>query len=119
MKLTTKDILKILPFEENFKKNLLDNFDSLDQDQKFNIERLIWDTYDALFELKLEENLQIALLAAKNNQEKLNDELYARVEELTEREMQGNEFKLSTEVDLEQARQKLLTLINNSPSKNN
>lgn len=89
MKLKTKDLIKILPFEEKFKTELFSEYDNLNPDQKFEIVRLLWDTYDALYELKLEENMQTALLRVENGQESLDKEFYKRIEEQTEKEMES------------------------------
>lgn len=116
MKITTKDIIKILPFEEQFKKNLLDQFDQFDPDQKFTIEQVIWDTYDGFYRLKLEENIELALLAAKENKEKLDEQFYARVRELTERDIQTNLSSGAALADLTSTREKLQQIINKTPS---
>ena len=68
MKLTTKDLVKILPFEDQEKTDLFQNFDSLDEGQKFEITRILWQAYDALYEIKLEENTQLAFFKAENNE---------------------------------------------------
>lgn len=89
MKLKTKDLIKILPFEEKFKTELLSEYDNLNPDQKFEIVRLLWNTYDALYELKLEENMQAGLIRVENGQESLNKDFYKRIEEQTKKEMES------------------------------
>lgn len=116
MKLTTLDIIKMLPFEEDFKKDLVENFDKLTADQKFNIERIVWGGYDALYELKLQENLAIAFDEAGQNREKINSTLYERVRELTDNEMAHVGAEDIKSADLSEARDKLQEIVSSKPS---
>lgn len=102
--MTTKDIIKILPFEKQFKTNLLGQFDGLSIDQKFSLEQILWETYVAFYNLKLEENIKLALLRAKDNQEALNKDFYKKVQEQTDEEMQQEATKNIEAKDLEAAR---------------
>lgn len=105
--LTTKGIIKILPLDKNFQSKLLEKFDSLSADQKFQIERIVWDAYDAFYEMKLEENLQLALLKVRKGQEKLDSQLYEKVREQTEKEMEGEFYQKTEHQDLASVREKL------------
>lgn len=102
--MTTKDIIKILPLEDASKNELLNEFDSLDSDQKFYIEQAIWDVYYEFFDLKMQANLEIALADAKEGQEKLDKEFYNRVREQTEKEMQAESTQTIEGADLAAAR---------------
>ena len=108
---STTDLIKILPFNSDFKKNLLESFETLDQDKKFAIERILWDTYCALYDLKFQQNVSIAFEEASRNQEKLDKDFYKRVNELTENEMDKLTEDDIKKVDLEIARDKLKDLI--------
>lgn len=111
MKMATKDIIKVLPFDPEFKSKLLSDFDTLDPDQKFTIEQIVWDAYYALYQLKLEENLQLALARAGKNKESLDDTLYKRVREQTEQEMQEEYVKGTTQADLSATRDTIQSMI--------
>ena len=111
MVLQTKDIIKILPFDEKFKKELLESFDKLDVDRKNNIERLLWATYDALYNLKLQENLRIAFDEAGRNQEKLDKNFYSRVKKLTDDEMSQVGVQDIQAMDLDITREKLAGIV--------
>lgn len=114
MKVTTVGIIKMLPFEKQFQLKLLDDYENnrLSPDQKFAIEQIVWDTYEAFYKLKLQENLQEALLKVKTHQEKLDKGLYIRAKQLTERQME-NDFSLyMTNTDISKVRAKLESLIN-------
>ncbi|OGH15944.1 MAG: hypothetical protein A3C30_03850 [Candidatus Levybacteria bacterium RIFCSPHIGHO2_02_FULL_40_18] len=115
MSLQTKDLIKILPFDEAFKKELGDSFDSLDTDKRNSIEKLLWGTYFALYDFKLNENLSIALAEAKKNREKLDENFYWRVKELTDREIEHVSAEDIKTADLEEARDKLAEIV--SPDK--
>jgi len=102
--MTTKDIIKILPFEEKFKNNLLSQFDELSIDQKFSLEQILWETYIAFYNLKLEDHIQLSLLRTKDNQEPLDSNFYKKVREQTDEEMQQEATKNIETKDLEAAR---------------
>jgi hypothetical protein len=108
---TTKDLIKIIPFDDDFKKKLYNQYDTLNPDQKYSIDRALWDTYDALYDIKLDENLQIALQKAKEGKEVLDTGLYKRVREQTERELRTAHATMATHVDLAETRRKLQELL--------
>ena len=119
MELTTKNIIKILPFGNEFKDNLLATFDSLDSDQKFSIERIVWDLYDALYELRLQKNIQLEMQGSNDIDHPLNKELYKRVKEKTEQEMMNESIDTTVSVDLTQARSQIDQIIQgNKPATN-
>lgn len=111
MKLKTKDLIKILPFDEKFKTDLFNQYDYLDPDQKFAIVRLLWETYDALYELRLEENTRLAFLKVETGEEKLDKEFYNRVREQTEKEMQTESVQSVEGADLAAAREAMEKII--------
>lgn len=110
MKLTTKDIIKILPFNDALKTRLLKGFDTLNPDQKFMVEDVVWNTYLTIYKLRLQENVQAGLLRARNNKEKLDESFYDRMEEQTEKEMDSEGLAITEKVNLEAA-QKAMELI--------
>lgn len=118
MKMTTLDIIKMFPFEKEFKIHLLEQFDTLTPDQKFSLEQILWDTYEALYKLKLEENLQQAFSRAKINKEKLDSDFYARVKQQTEKEMETDFLKSTAGFDISHIRTKLEAIIKNEPASN-
>ncbi len=111
MVLQTIDIIKILPFDEDFKKELLESFDSFDVNKRNSIEVLLWQTYFTLYDIKLQENLEIALEEAGRNQEKLDKGLYMRVKRLTNNEMNQVSAKDIKDMDLDTTRDKLAELV--------
>lgn len=109
---TTQDIIKVLPFKDEFKETLLGKFDSLTDDQRFAIERVVWELYDAIYEARLDENMQLAFDRAKRNEEKLDHEFYSRVRKQTEDQLLKEFSKTETTVELSGAREELAKILN-------
>ena len=105
--MTTKDIIQLLPFGEEFKTKLLADFDTLTPDQKFNIVQTVWDAYNAFYQLRLEENTQEALLHAADGEEALDKDFYKRIKEKTDQEMKTQLHQATTTSDLSSAREEL------------
>jgi len=97
----------MLPFKEDFKEDLLKNYYTLTDDQRFGIERIVWDYYDALYEIRLQKNMQLAKERAEKNEEKLDHDFYARINTQTEQELQEEFSDTETTVDLSDARDEL------------
>jgi hypothetical protein len=108
---TTLDLIKALPLDGAFRKELLDSYESLDEERKFKIGRILWAAYDVLFEAKLSRNLAIAFDEAANNQEKLDKNFYNRVRDLTEQEMDKVSAEDIEATSLDITRDKLQELI--------
>lgn len=111
MALTTKDIIKIIPFDDKFRDELLRDFDGLDSDRKFDIEQAIWDAYDLLYEFKLKENTQLAFLKAENNEENLDGDFYKRIREKTDKEMQELSIDKVEQSSLDEARKAMEIIV--------
>ncbi|QQG40745.1 MAG: hypothetical protein HYV37_00230 [Candidatus Levyibacteriota bacterium] len=111
MKITTKSIIKALPFEEQFRLDLINKLDSLSADQKFTIEQILWDAYFSLYDLKMDTNLKLALERAKNNEETLDKDFYKRVEAQTEKEMENQAVEATERVDLTAARKAMELIV--------
>src|SRR5207302_2359918 len=104
METTTQNIIKMLPFDEDFKIQLLENFDIFTQDQKHEIENIVWNLYMKLHDLKLQENTLLAMERVKNNEEKIDEDFYTRIKEKTEKDMEQNLYAQTETVDLSAAR---------------
>lgn len=101
MNVKTKDLIKILPFEESFRKNLLAKFDALPYGKKYEVIDLLWKSFDSWYSLKLDENIQLAL---SEGTESLDKDFYKRVKEKTDREIEEGAVKSVETADLEEAR---------------
>lgn len=111
MKITTKGIIKILPFDEEYKTKLLNDFDSFDSDRKFNIEQALWDAYDNFFEIKLKENTALALLNVQKGLEEVDENFNKRIVEKTEKDMQEEAQKNVEQKDLDAARKAMEMIV--------
>lgn len=109
--LTTEDLIKMLPFKEEFREELLDKYASFTDDQKYSIERIVWDYYDEIYEERLQKNMDLAMERAKHNEEKMDHDFYKRVNQQTEQELQEEFSKSETTVDLSEAREELEEII--------
>lgn len=110
MELNEKKIISILPMDEAIRAKLLEEFDSYDEVKKTAVSKLLWDTYDLLYEFKLQQNLQLAMMKAQKNEETLDEDFYARVHEKTESEMTKESLISGEGNELEHIRSKLQTL---------
>lgn len=107
MKITTLDIIKMLPFEKSFQLKLFEQFDKLNPDQKFEMEQVLWDTYDAIYDLKLQDNLNLAFAKVKSHQESLDKDFYARTKQETEKQMENEFLKNISGFDITNIRSRL------------
>jgi len=107
MKVTTQDIIKMLPFEAEFKHKMLSEWDSYSDDQRFNLEGIIWDTYADLYQNRLETNTELAIRDLSKGEEKLDEEFGKRVREKTDKEFDEMFKQNVPEVTLVETRDKL------------
>lgn len=114
--MTTKAIIKLLPFDKEFQDFLLTNYDGFSPDQRFVIEQMLWDGYCAIYKIKLEENMGRALIKARMNQEKLNGEFYRKIHDQTIKEIQTKYHSEKTVNELEQVRSRLQAAIAQKPN---
>lgn len=111
MKITTKDLITIIPFEDDIRADLLAQYDSLSGERKYLIDKMLWDAYDALYELKLQENMQRAFIEAKEGKQKLDPEFYKRVKQKTEEEMTKVDVLKVEQTDLDAARKAMEQIV--------
>lgn len=112
---TTIDLIKILPFEEGFKNELIQKYDSLNEDQKFMLQQVVWETYYALYKLKLDENITKARTKLGSGEEDLGEDFYAKVRKQTEEELEQEVQAGGDKFDLNQAREKLQNVVDITP----
>lgn len=110
--MTTLNIIRMLPFEKQFQTKLLEGFDKLSPDQKFALEEIVWDTYEAIYKLKLQENIGLSLLRAKSNQEKLDEDFYKRAKQQTEKDMETDFSQSAAKTNISEVSTKLESIIN-------
>ncbi len=111
---TAKDVIKLLPFSETFKNELLAKYDLMDEDQQVAVLRAVWDLYDALYEVTLDENLKAAEQRALKDEEKLDEDFYMRVRKQTDQDFQKFVSESSANSDLSTAREELQKILTQS-----
>lgn len=119
MKITTIELLNVLPFEEAFKTNLRESWDGLSQDQKIAIGQLLWDSYAEVYQIRFETNTELALLEVADEKGKLDNELYKKVKEKTDKEMQQQLHKEISESTLAQTRDALQNILDKPKHESN
>lgn len=102
--MTTKDLIRFLPLEESYREKLLADYDTMDDTKKFQIDVLMWSTYDKLHDVQLQQNLQLYWEKAGMGEEKLDSEFYKRVKNLTEQELASQFMTSHDEASLGEAR---------------
>ena len=111
MNITTKDLIKILPFEKTYRERLFEKFDMLNPDQKSALSEILWKTYRELRKARIDENLQLAFLKAGKNQENLDQSFYKRALEKTDKELGEEATKTVTQFDLTSTRHELAEMV--------
>ncbi len=109
--MTTKEIIKILPINDALKRKLFEGYDTMPEAEKSVLVELLWDMYDALYQLLLEKNLALARVDLENNKRDINPDFFRAVEEQTLKDMQEEGTQEITDIDLSQAREKLEALV--------
>jgi len=111
MQITTESILKLIAIDSKSANKLISDFQALDIDKKFLAERVIWDAYDELFNIRVEVNLQKAFEDVKNGKRELSNNFYKEIKEETENELEKEFLNKSTNTDLAAVREKLEKVI--------
>ena len=109
--MTTLNIIRMLPLDRKIQVKLLEGFDKLDSDKKFALEEIVWGTYEAIYKLKLQENIGLALLRAKSNQEKLDEDFYKRAKQQTEKDMETDFSQSAAKTNISDVSTKLESII--------
>ena len=107
MKVTTENIIKMLPFEQSFKDNLLAGWGDLSSDQKFAITQTLWSAYADVYDIAFDKNLHVELLKIQEGQGELDEGLYQRIKEQTELELQQIGEQQESSTDLSSTREAL------------
>ena len=109
MELTTEKIIHILPLEDDVRKDLLAGWDTMDPDQKFEIERILWDAYYELYRIKRDKKIELKLaqLGEEGDTTELGPDFYKQVAEETEQELQKESMKSADQSELGTVRTKL------------
>src|SRR4051812_34996158 len=114
MKLTTTKIIELLPFDQGFRKELLESLPTLPIDTRLDIVDLLWDEYADFYEALLEVNIKIAIGNVANGSDTFDKEFYKRIKEKTEKDIQNQATQEEATTDLSNARTELEKLLKTS-----
>ena len=109
--LSTKSIINLLPFPGNFKLDLLEKYDNLPREEQLRISDLVWEAYYAIYDFKIKENFDKALLEADEKGEKPDEKFYGKIVEKTDKEIENLLTSSSENIDLSQARKSMEMII--------
>ncbi|MDP3941297.1 MAG: hypothetical protein Q8Q49_03210 [bacterium] len=107
MQVTTQAIIKAFPFDEEFKLQLLEKLDTLDPLRKYQVTKILWDTYYSAFDAVLAENLDQEFDDVGNGNAKLDKDFFKRAADKTEQEMLEEIRQATEQVDLSGTRHQL------------
>jgi hypothetical protein len=116
MAMTTQTIIEILPLEKEFKDKVLSEWDQLTDDQRFNMEQLLWDAYAELYDIKYDENEQTAFLRVQDNEDNFDKDFYKRIREKTNEDMSHMTSQHATSEDLSNTREQLSKILDQAPT---
>lgn len=105
--LDIKKIIKLLPFEESFKLQLLEKLDTFSPDQKFEAEQLLWEAYAAYLDIEEQKNLHIGFEEVRQGKRQLTNHFAQQIRSETDKELDSSMVSTATAVDLSGTRQKL------------
>ena len=116
MSITTKGLIDILPFEDEFRAKLHQQWDSLTPDQRNNIAQMLWNTYADIYQARFDTNVDISLLEIADGKKiPLNRNFAKYVGDQTVKEMRQQVNSAVTAATLTQTREALQHILNQPP----
>jgi hypothetical protein len=104
-------IIKSLPIAEEIKTKIINQYDSFTVSQKTAIDQLAWTTYDALYEERLKENLQIQYDNVKAGLGIVGEDFYKKALKKTDQEMTEDFEESVSKHDLSEARKAMEVIV--------
>ncbi len=110
-KITTKTIINFLPLDPSFKLDLLEKYDTLSREEQLRISDLVWQTFDNLYELKIKENFDKAIVEAEKSAKQPSQSFYGEVVKKTDEEIKSQLLSAGESVDLSKARKSMEQIV--------
>ncbi len=107
----TKDLIKLLPFEKSFQEELATKYDTMDESEHYVVDQILWTTYDSLFEMQVQTNLQIAMEEIKDGKRKMEGDLYPDVLKQTQQSFDQYLMSIKDDSDLSVTKEELNKII--------
>jgi len=80
MKVNLKTLIRFLSLDERIKENTLKNFDSYNDDQKFEVSRECWDTFYKMINLEVNKEFELAQEDLKVGKRDFQSTIYENIE---------------------------------------
>lgn len=109
--ITTKTIINFLPFDPKFKLELLEEYDSLSPDQQVRLTRLVWQTFDSFYQLRINEKFYKGIRDAGKTGQKIDGSYYQKVVEETDKEIDRQLAENQQSFDLSAARKSMEQIV--------
>lgn len=114
-RLEIKDLLRIIPFEEGVRAEILNEFDTYSDALKYDIQKILWDAYYEILEQQTEVKLQQLMMEVEAGVRSLTTDMNDDAERLVENDFEdilnGKKNELQ---QIEDLRSKLQQLIQES-----
>lgn len=112
MELTRTKIIQTLFPDSELQTKLIADWDKFNPNLQFELEQLLWDGYYAVYQIRLQENIQLMLKRAKEKKIPLDRNFYNQVQEQTEKNLETETLNVADNNDLSLVRQKIKKLLN-------
>ncbi len=109
--ITVKQLLKILPIDENIRSLVLSKFDVLEDDQRLEIRKICWLMFYQVYNDKVKLELDKTILSSSNKQADLKGNLYQELEEKVFKELRVKIVQIGEEEGVWNIRTKLQQLL--------
>ncbi len=109
--ITTKAIINLLPFQSEFKLDLLEKFDTLSEEEQARTADIIWQAFYMVYDIKLKNNVDKIMTEADKNGEKFDPTFYKKAADRTDDEIRELLASSSQTLDLEEARKSMEMII--------
>ena len=112
--MTTKEIIQLLSLDPELKARLLDTYDTLSEEEKCDVQQLVWGTYTAEYNMKLEAKIEEKMQQVADGKAHLDKDFYKRIEEEVKLEMKSVQSEQEAHGELASTREELEKLLNKS-----
>lgn len=104
-----KTLIKISPFPDERKKELLEKADTFSAEKKFELESMCWEFIFLDYQNKLQYAIEKAMLESAKGEKKYTKEDFKKMEDEAFEELVNKFGEAGTDVKLEQIREKIQT----------
>lgn len=106
------DLIQLLPFSDTFRKDILAVYpDKLSEDRRIVLERHLWQTYYAYFDLQYEKNLQKLV---DESDDVLPEGYHDMLVQKTNKQIQEGHTTQQTNIEIDQLRTQLQQLVSST-----